>query len=747
MTTAAKKLTVAGILAAIAAHTSAEENSTVATPTYSPTDAAPPTNWPTYWPTYSPTSAGDVGGLRSTSRCPSSLENYVMIDDDASMQYSIVSDDPLEPGIFCGRLFVDNVNDAGWAAVAFSESGTMVGSDAIVANLEEKSVLKYHLGGMSPADVTLMEEAHQTLEHTFVGVFGTMAVVEFTKLLVEENEVTINDDGLNIFLHARGDTWPGYHSSRIVFVDVVKKKIAPAVCDEERPCPDGEYCKLAPGACLVGSESHEGICVRIHDNCNWPVPYSPVCGCDGNEYGNECEVDEGGTSVAYVGQCEEATRQVDISPRSDDPCPENECRNPDGECAFNTPCFVDPCEVQTECSFDECEANYCGGCNHICQGDKNSDVVCTQDWNPVCGEDGVTYSNQCVAEKENVTIAFEGECSTTTQPSKPMPSSTISSLVQEEVCTPGGQCSEEGSSCTEGTETCCGETFPSLECDCMGGSWMCRSTDACMVPICCLVGIPDGLPPASEGFCSPGLACDTGIPDDYCCNDFANPGFSYCTQSGGGGQQTLPQPETNSPTISPSKSSSQPSEAKTTPFPTKAPIEAPLPVTDSPTSAPIASQTTTEATMATSTTTVLATTTTETTTTTNAPETTEATSTTTTTEAQPITTTTSTVPATTTTTTTELASTTTTVPATTTTTTTPADIIDIVDTTTTATESVATTTTLPETTTTSSTTAAAIEGRPDGAGAPTSSSEKIVVGLFSSLSPVCLVLAAWNYLM
>ena len=175
---------------------------------------------------------------------------------------------------------VDNVNEAGWVAVAFSEGGTMVGSDAIVANLEEKSVLKYHLGGMSPADVKLMEEAQQTLEHTFVGVFGTMAVVEFTKLLVEENEVTINDDGLNIMLHARGDVWPGYHSSRIAFVDVVKKKIPPAVCDEERPCPDGEYCKLAPGACLVGSESHEGICVRIHDNCNWPVPYSPVCGCD-----------------------------------------------------------------------------------------------------------------------------------------------------------------------------------------------------------------------------------------------------------------------------------------------------------------------------------------------------------------------------------------------------------------------------------------------------------------------------------
>ena len=67
-----------------------------------------------------------------------------------------------------------------------------------------------------------------------------------------------------------------------------------------RSCDDDEYCRtLRPGRCpgprAVGvCLSRPEVCTRIFD---------PVCGCDGQTYGNRCEANAAGVPVEHAGEC------------------------------------------------------------------------------------------------------------------------------------------------------------------------------------------------------------------------------------------------------------------------------------------------------------------------------------------------------------------------------------------------------------------------------------------------------------
>jgi hypothetical protein len=84
------------------------------------------------------------------------------------------------------------------------------------------------------------------------------------------------------------------------------------------------------------------------------------------------------------------------------------------------------------------------------------------------------------------------------------------------------RCGTEGQRCDYGSETCCGQTYPSMVCTCEGGGFRCSYTDACLIPPgYCNDGGTDASncppkEPLDDNSCgSEGLRCEYG--SETCC--------------------------------------------------------------------------------------------------------------------------------------------------------------------------------------------------------------------------------------
>jgi hypothetical protein len=80
---------------------------------------------------------------------------------------------------------------------------------------------------------------------------------------------------------------------------------APSLATTQRGCRDNdacaadEYCQYTPGLCGRGPSA--GTCRRKPTSCQ--DTYSPVCGCDGQVYDNECAAHAARVDLSAMGRC------------------------------------------------------------------------------------------------------------------------------------------------------------------------------------------------------------------------------------------------------------------------------------------------------------------------------------------------------------------------------------------------------------------------------------------------------------
>jgi len=231
-------------------------------------------------------------------------------------------------------------------------------------------------------------------------------------------------------------------------------------------CSPVEFCKLNMGECCC---DFQGVCKPIPGGC--PDVWEPVCGCDGQTYGNECDANALGISVNHLGPCMEYCQVAN----NGFGCANSICSNTGDQCIGTTLHFndqsgaittlvcaclsTDECHVEfgnvTPFPVGSCPSNdtacrvigsdadldgdddiFTAACVRLCSGDSNTACAsgefckfgpgdchaaqpgyctnvpsgCPNVSNPVCGCDGVTYGSACLADAARVVIAYSGAC-------------------------------------------------------------------------------------------------------------------------------------------------------------------------------------------------------------------------------------------------------------------------------------------------------------------------------------------------
>jgi len=143
-------------------------------------------------------------------------------------------------------------------------------------------------------------------------------------------------------------------------------------------CERGEFCEGPEGLCDL--EGVTGWCQVPDDYCGWL--YDPVCGCDEVTYSNYCERQRAGVWLDYWGPC-------GITP-------ERPCGPMYPPCAYSEFCEFPP----GDCGWDDDSTGIC----------TLRPMECSLIYDPVCGCNGITYSNDCLRQSDGAALLHRGVC-------------------------------------------------------------------------------------------------------------------------------------------------------------------------------------------------------------------------------------------------------------------------------------------------------------------------------------------------
>lgn len=214
---------------------------------------------------------------------------------------------------------------------------------------------------------------------------------------------------------------------------------------EDQECGSDEYCHIEESKDLsCGWTGQTGHCKLRPTACS--MIYAPVCGCDGKKYSDACDARGSGVPVAFEGQC-----GVDGALKGE------RCGGIEGR-ACSQGLYCKP-RVGTTCAI----IDKAGTCTEI--------RPCSDEIDEVCGCNGETYDNECMADEAGVHIAKRGPC----EANEEQTASRCDGPYRQDACGQGEYCDYPAGDfcglemrparCTMSPKSCLSESKPVCGCD------------------------------------------------------------------------------------------------------------------------------------------------------------------------------------------------------------------------------------------------------------------------------------------